>query len=65
MKEGFIYFIIEIDTLNIKIGFTEFHPNIRLKSLQTGNSSKLELIGYIDGDKSYEKEIHSNFLLKD
>ena len=41
MTEGFVYFIKEIETGNIKIDFSEKHPQKRLKGFQAGNSNKL------------------------
>ena len=61
MSEGFVYFIKEDDTGNVKIGFSSQHPKNRLKELQTGNSSQLSLIGYVDGDQYLEKELHNIF----
>ena len=49
MSEGFVYFIQEEETGRIKIGFSEKHPKGRLKDFQTGNSNKLNLLGYIEG----------------
>ena len=45
MIDGFVYFIQEEGTHKIKIGFSEKHPNGRLKDFQTGNSNKLKLLG--------------------
>ena len=45
MSDGFVYFIQEEETMNIKIGFSEKHPKGRLKDFQTGNSNKLNLLG--------------------
>ena len=46
MGIGFVYFIEEEETGRLKIGFSEQHPQGRLKDFQTGNSNKLKLIGY-------------------
>ena len=54
-----VYFIT--DGVNIKIGYTSGSPINRLKKLQTGSSQKLTLIGYIDGNKNKEKELHNKF----
>jgi hypothetical protein len=42
-QSGFVYYIMEVDTGNVKIGVSK-NPESRLKQLQTGNSSRLELI---------------------
>lgn len=58
-KPLFIYAIREVYTGNVKIGISS-NPAERLKQLQTGNSSKLELVAFIeaaDGFKS-EKRLH-------
>ena len=61
MSDGFIYFIHEEETDRIKIGFSERHPNGRLKDFQTGNSNKLNLIGFIEGSLKDEKKLHHEF----
>ena len=61
MTEGFIYFIQEEETGRIKIGFSEKHPKGRLQDFQTGNSNKLNLIGYIEGTYEDETILHQEF----
>ena len=61
MNIGFVYFIEEEETRNIKIGFSEKHPEGRLKDFQTGNSNKLNLIGYIEGTYEEETILHQEF----
>ena len=62
MSEGFVYFIQEEEeTGNIKIGFSEKHPEGRLKDFQTGNSKKLILLGYIEGTFEDESSLHQEF----
>lgn len=56
-----IYFLQERATCAIKIGFTDDHPDIRRKQLQTGNSDELVLLAAIDGDKDDETEFHQRF----
>lgn len=53
-----VYFIT--DKKNIKIGYSK-NPNKRIKQLNTGNAKKLMLIGYMNGDKNKEKELHCQF----
>ena len=60
MSDGFVYFIQEEETGRIKIGFSE-NPFQRLKELQTGNSSKMTLIGQIEGGADEENNIHREF----
>ena len=54
-----IYFIT--DMTNIKIGYTKNDVYKRLKQLQTGCANNLYLLGWIDGDKTKEKELHKKF----
>ena len=61
MSDGFVYFIQEEESGNIKIGFSEKHPKGRLKDFQTGNSNKLNLIGYIEGTYQDESNLHHEF----
>ena len=49
------YFIQDAETLRIKIGVSD-DPQARLKSLQCGSSTRLRLLGSIDGD--LEAELH-------
>ena len=55
-----VYFIT--DSKDIKIGYTKNDVTKRLKQLQTANTNKLYLLGYIDGPKELEKELHKKFL---
>jgi hypothetical protein len=61
MSDGFVYFIQEEESGNIKIGFSEKHPKGRLKDFQTGNSNKLTLVGYIEGTYKDESNLHKEF----
>lgn len=54
-----IYFIS--NGKNIKIGYTSGNPMRRLKTLQTGSSEKLTLVGYIEGTKKTERQLHTLF----
>lgn len=54
----YVYFISSDD--KIKIGYTK-NIKRRLKQLQTSNSSQLILLGYIEGDKNVEKQLHKRF----
>ena len=61
MSVGFVYFIQEEETGRIKIGFSEKHPEGRLKDFQTGNPNKLILLGYIEGTPQDESNLHQEF----
>ena len=55
-----IYFIADTNKDVVKIGVSK-SPKKRLKQLQTSNSNKLVLLGYIDGEKEQEKYLHNLF----
>ncbi len=55
-----IYFIKNIETGRIKIGYSET-PKKRLRELQTGSDSRLVIIKTIKGDLNKEKELHDKF----
>lgn len=55
-----IYFIRNIATGNIKIGFSDT-PKQRLKELQTGSADKLILMKTIEGEKEAEAALHARF----
>ncbi|MDP2590393.1 GIY-YIG nuclease family protein [Vibrio splendidus] len=60
-----LYFIIENENLivqRIKIGISK-SPVQRLRNLQTGNSRRLALMGWIDSDndRKLEKEFHQKY----
>lgn len=56
---GNIYFIT--DGQNIKIGYTKNSVEKRLKQLNTGNESKLYILGYMNGSQEDEKYLHKKF----
>lgn len=58
MTEKYVYAIS--DGKSIKIGVAQ-HPLKRLKTLTTGNASKLILLGFFSGGFQLEKEIHNRF----
>lgn len=60
---GFIYFIYDFQTKQTKIGRTSKHPAYRLKELQTGNGTQLELIHFYESDRMSEEEsnLHNRY----
>lgn len=60
LPDMFVYAIREKDTGNIKLGISR-DPKQRLKQLQTGNSSQLELVAYRKAENRYrdERAIHA------
>lgn len=54
-----IYFIT--NGKSVKIGYTKNNIERRLKQLQTSCPQKLFILGWIDGDKEKEKELHIQF----
>lgn len=58
MIEGNIYLIGTAEPLAVKVGFTTKDPRARLKQLQTGNPTRLRLIGWYPGTQRDERELH-------
>ena len=61
---GFVYFIYDFQTKKTKIGKTSKHPAYRLKELQTGNGTKLELLHFYESDQMSEEEsdLHNKYI---
>ncbi len=61
---GYVYLMT--NGANYKIGFTANKPEKRLKQLQTGNSSRIELVGYVvcKDMESLESDLHREFAFK-
>lgn len=55
---SYVYFILNND--KVKIGYTK-NVKKRLKQLQTANGDNLILLGYIEGDKNVEHQLHEKF----
>lgn len=55
---NYVYFILNND--KVKIGYTK-NVKRRLKQLQTANGDNLILLGYIEGDKEVEHQLHQKF----
>lgn len=64
MPDMFVYAIKESDSGNIKIGISR-DPKRRLKQLQTGNSSKLELVAYAEAKNKYSDESFAHSINSD
>ena len=56
LVDMYIYAIREIDTGRLKLGISR-NPSERLKQLQTGNSSKLELVAYKKADGFQDEQL--------
>lgn len=54
---GSVYFILDAENDRVKIGHSR-DPWRRLKTLQTGSSAKLSLIGIVAGTASVERRMH-------
>ena len=62
MNEGYVYFILDREMDRVKIGYTRRDPNKRLKQLQTGSSSELELLYYVEANGfNTERHLHRLF----
>lgn len=57
---GFVYFIVDADKNQVKIGYSR-HPQQRLKQLLTATSSKLVLAKAIAGNRKTEADYHRHF----
>lgn len=60
---GWVYFITTetFDGEAVKIGYTSGDPAKRLRDLQTGCPTKLDMFGYIPGTQRDERELHDEF----
>jgi hypothetical protein len=59
-----VYFIQNIETRRIKVGFTTSSVNARVAQLQTGSDSELRLLGVVTADASRgttEGQLHLAF----
>lgn len=59
-KAGWVYFIHDPSTSRIKIGFSA-DVEKRLRSLQTGSSSTLSILGKMRGTDEDERSLHQRF----
>ena len=59
MNKNKVYFVT--DGNYIKIGYTSQDIEKRIKQLNTGSIHNLRLLGWINGDKKKEKELHIKF----
>lgn len=59
-KDGLIYFLTEEGSSNIKIGYTT-SLSARMQNLQTGNSKRLRLVGYVLGSSRIEAAFHHHY----
>lgn len=59
LPDLYVYAIKEIDTGNVKLGISR-DPERRLKQLQIGNSSRLELVAYRKAENRFtdERQLH-------
>lgn len=56
-----IYFVQVAPDGPVKIGFTSGDPMERFYTIQSGNHTKLDLIGVCDGGKIEEGALHARF----
>lgn len=59
MEKGKVYFLCSDN--KIKIGYTKNSIDKRIKQLNTGSSNEIYKLGWIEGDKEKEKELHIKF----
>lgn len=60
LKASKVYLIRDATTGLVKIGSSQ-DPGARLRSLQTGSGTELELIGWLDGTERRERELHAEY----
>jgi hypothetical protein len=58
---GFVYFIRSPELGLVKIGYTAEPPHGRLKALQTGSPSRLEILGAVPATRETEARFHRRF----
>lgn len=60
-SDGMVYFIGigRPYVTHVKVGYTGQNPVARLRGLQTGCPFKMQLLGYVLGNQSMEKELHA------
>lgn len=56
-----IYFILNRDNGQIKIGYTGGHPIQRQKQISATVSGNLELLRFMEGDRRTERKLHNRF----
>ena len=59
MNLGKIYFLCSDN--KIKIGYTKCSIDKRIQQLNTGSPNKIYKLGWIEGNKEKEKELHIKF----
>ena len=64
LPDMYVYAIRECDTGNIKLGISR-DPEQRLKQMQTGNSSRLELVSYREAKNRFKDERALHFKAAD
>lgn len=64
LPEMFVYAIKELGTGNVKLGISR-DPEARLRQMQIGNSSKLELVAYIKAENRFKDEKKQHALNSD
>jgi hypothetical protein len=57
--DGNVYFIACSEPPSIKVGFTKNHPVSRLRQLQTGCPTRLDLLGWYPASILEEWELHA------
>jgi hypothetical protein len=57
---NYVYFIADLEKDVVKIGISK-NPKKRLKQLQTSNSNRLALLGFIEGNLDKERYLQTYF----
>ena len=59
-----VYFIENVETGRIKVGFTDGSVAARLRALQTGSDARLRLLGVLESNElrgTTERQLHRRF----
>jgi hypothetical protein len=61
MAKGYVYFIISPINGMVKVGFTDDHPDVRLRRIRATSPVPLEPMGVLPGGLDVERQIHHRF----
>ena len=60
-RKEYVYFIQDMGTGYVKIGYAKYNPFQRISSIQTSTPNKIEIKGIIQGTLVLEQALHSMF----
>jgi hypothetical protein len=63
MNEDIVYFILDVQSNAVKIGYTTLKGlKRRLDNLQIGTPNNLKILGAVWGDRKIERKLHEKFV---